>query len=71
MSQIGGGGGSTNLGQNPQISLLFFEGVPKWICTQHRNFRYSLLVEVLNGVTFGIFYATMTSYAYILSPPGI
>jgi len=32
---------------------------------------YSLLVEVLNGVTFGIFYATMTSYAYILSPPGL
>ena len=31
---------------------------------------YSLPIEVLNGVTFGIFYATMTSYANILSPPG-
>ena len=24
----GGGGGSMNLGQNPQILLFFFEGVP-------------------------------------------
>ena len=31
---------------------------------------YSLLVEVLNGVTFGIFYTTMTSYAHIISPKG-
>ena len=31
---------------------------------------YSLLVEVLNGITFGIFYAAMTSYAHIISPPG-
>merc|ERR1712117_189291 len=31
---------------------------------------YSLMVEVLNGVTFGIFYATMTSYAHIISPKG-
>ena len=31
---------------------------------------YSLPIEVLNGVTFGIFYATMTSYANILAPPG-
>ena len=31
---------------------------------------YSLLVEVINGVTFGIFYAAMTSYAHIISPTG-
>jgi hypothetical protein len=26
--------------------------------------------EILNGVTFGIFYATMTSYAHIIAPIG-
>ena len=31
---------------------------------------YSLPIEILNGITFGIFYATMTSYAHIISPPG-
>jgi len=31
----------------------------------------SLTIEVMNGVTFGIFYATMTSYAHIISPPGM
>ena len=31
---------------------------------------FSLMVEVLNGITFGIFYATMTSYAHLISPPG-
>lgn len=43
-----------------------------------RFFLYSLLsnpwwvlpIELLNGVTFGIFYATMASYASIVSPPG-
>jgi len=31
---------------------------------------HSLPIEILNGITFGIFYATMTSYAHIISPPG-
>lgn len=31
---------------------------------------YSLPIEILNGITFGIFYSTMTSYAHIISPPG-
>jgi MFS family permease len=43
-----------------------------------RFFFYSILenpwwvlpVELLNGVTFGIFYATMASYASIVAPPG-
>ena len=43
-----------------------------------RFFLYSLLsnpwmalpIELLNGITFGIFYSTMASYASILAPPG-
>jgi len=31
---------------------------------------HSLPIEILNGITFGIFYATMTSYAHIIAPPG-
>ena len=31
---------------------------------------HSLAVESLNGVTFGIFYAAMTSYAHIIAPQG-
>lgn len=29
-----------------------------------------LPIELMNGITFGIFYATMASYANIISPPG-
>jgi MFS family permease len=29
-----------------------------------------LPVELFQGVTFGIFYSTMASYAYVVSPPG-
>jgi len=32
---------------------------------------YSLFPAVLNGVIFGIFYATMASYAHIIAPPGM
>lgn len=43
-----------------------------------RFFFYSLLrdpwfvlpIELLHGITFGIFYATMASYASIVAPPG-
>ncbi|XP_017840545.2 major facilitator superfamily domain-containing protein 6-A isoform X2 [Drosophila busckii] len=31
---------------------------------------YILPIELLNGVTFGLFYATMASYASIVAPPG-
>jgi len=31
---------------------------------------FSLPIEILNGVTFGIFYSTMASYAHIIAPPG-
>ena len=31
---------------------------------------WCLPVELLNGLTFGIFYATMASYASIVAPPG-
>lgn len=29
-----------------------------------------LPVELLQGVTYGIFYSNMASYAYVVSPPG-
>jgi MFS_1 like family len=32
--------------------------------------RYVLPIEFLNGITFGIFYSTMASYAKIISPNG-
>ncbi|KAL1117183.1 hypothetical protein AAG570_004510 [Ranatra chinensis] len=31
---------------------------------------WSLIIECINGFTFGIFYSTMTSYASIVAPPG-
>lgn len=31
---------------------------------------FVLPVELMNGVTFGLFYATMASYASIVAPPG-
>ncbi len=31
---------------------------------------HSLPIEVLNGVTFGIFYSTMVSYASMIAPQG-
>lgn len=31
---------------------------------------YVLPIELLNGITFGVFYATMASYASIVAPPG-
>lgn len=31
---------------------------------------FVLPIELFNGLTFGIFYATMTSYASIVAPPG-
>lgn len=31
---------------------------------------YVLPIELLNGITFGLFYATMTSYASIVAPSG-
>lgn len=43
-----------------------------------RFFLYSILtepwwilpIETLHGITFGMFYATMTTYAKSISPPG-
>ena len=31
----------------------------------------ALPIEILQGITFGVFYATMTSYAYVITPPGL
>lgn len=35
-----------------------------------RNPWWVLPIELLNGVTFGVFYSTMASYASIVAPPG-
>jgi len=35
-----------------------------------QNPWYILPIELMNGVTFGLFYATMASYASIVAPPG-
>ena len=55
---------------NTMTLVLGVFGIRSLLYTLLTNPWYSLLIEVLNGVTFGIFYATMTSYAHILSPPG-
>ncbi|KAG8223484.1 hypothetical protein J437_LFUL004952 [Ladona fulva] len=31
---------------------------------------YALPIELLNGLTFGLAYSTMASYASIVAPPG-
>lgn len=41
--------------------LLYSLLIDPWWC---------LPIELLNGLTFGTFYATMTSYASIVAPPG-
>ncbi|XP_065348789.1 major facilitator superfamily domain-containing protein 6-A isoform X1 [Cloeon dipterum] len=46
------------------LSLRFF--LYYWLV----NPWWVLPIELLNGVTFGIFYATMTSYASKVAPPG-
>ena len=55
---------------NTMTLVLGVFGLRSLLYTFLTNPWYSLQIEVLNGVTFGIFYATMTSYAHLLSPPG-
>ena len=31
---------------------------------------YALPIELLNGITFGVFYSTMASYASLIAPSG-
>lgn len=51
------------------LVLLGF-GVRFFLYSLLKNPWYVLPVELLNGVTFGVFYATMASYASIVAPPG-
>ena len=31
---------------------------------------YALPIELLNGLTLGVYWSTMASYAYLVAPPG-
>lgn len=51
------------------LVLLGF-GVRFFLYSLLSNPWYVLPIELLNGVTFGLFYSTMASYASIVAPPG-
>lgn len=54
------------------MSLILFVISIKFLSyTVIKNPWYIIPVEVLHGITFGLFYATMVSYAGIISPPEI
>ncbi|KAH8378630.1 hypothetical protein KR009_000412 [Drosophila setifemur] len=55
---------------NAMSLVLFGFGVRFILYSMLQNPWYILPIELLNGVTFGIFYATMASYASIVAPPG-
>jgi MFS family permease len=50
--------------------VLFAFGVRFVIYSVLKNPWWCLPVELFQGFTFGIFYATMASYASIVAPPG-
>lgn len=50
--------------------VLFGLGVRFMLYSVLTNPWWILPVELLHGLTFGLFYATMTSYASIIAPPG-
>lgn len=50
--------------------VLFTFGVRFLLYSVLTNPWLVLPIELMNGITFGIFYATMASYANIISPPG-
>ncbi|XP_012155601.1 major facilitator superfamily domain-containing protein 6-like protein A isoform X2 [Ceratitis capitata] len=55
---------------NAMSLVLFAFGVRFILYSQLVNPWFVLPIEMLNGVTFGIFYSTMASYASIVAPPG-
>ncbi|KQS43807.1 major facilitator superfamily domain-containing protein 6-A isoform X1 [Drosophila erecta] len=55
---------------NAMSLVLFGFGVRFILYSMLQNPWYILPVELMNGVTFGLFYATMASYASIVAPPG-
>lgn len=50
--------------------VLFAFGIRFLMYSFLTNPWYILPVELLQGVTYGIFYSNMASYAYVVSPPG-
>ncbi|XP_068142157.1 LOW QUALITY PROTEIN: major facilitator superfamily domain-containing protein 6 [Drosophila tropicalis] len=55
---------------NVMSLVLFAFGVRFILYSMLQNPWYILPIELLNGLTFGLFYATMASYASIVAPPG-
>nr|NP_648493.3 sugar baby, isoform C [Drosophila melanogaster]AAF50028.2 sugar baby, isoform C [Drosophila melanogaster] len=55
---------------NAMSVVLFGFGVRFILYSMLQNPWYILPIELMNGVTFGLFYATMASYASIVAPPG-
>jgi hypothetical protein len=50
--------------------VLFGFSVRFFLYSLLQNPWYALPIELLNGITFGVFYSTMTSYASIIAPLG-
>lgn len=55
---------------NAMSLVLFAFGIRFLLYSMLTDPWWCLPVELLNGLTFGIFYATMASYASIVAPPG-
>ncbi|XP_037933558.1 major facilitator superfamily domain-containing protein 6 isoform X2 [Teleopsis dalmanni] len=55
---------------NAMSLVLFGFGVRFILYSMLEDAWYVLPIELLNGVTFGVFYSTMASYASIVAPPG-
>uniref|UniRef100_A0A1I8PHP6 Major facilitator superfamily associated domain-containing protein n=1 Tax=Stomoxys calcitrans TaxID=35570 RepID=A0A1I8PHP6_STOCA len=55
---------------NAMSVVLFGFGVRFILYSMLQDPWYVLPIELLNGITFGLFYATMASYASIVAPPG-
>ncbi|XP_072930652.1 uncharacterized protein Sugb [Epargyreus clarus] len=59
------------LGHVNMMSLVLFAfGVRFILYSFLTNPWWALPIEMLQGITFGMFYPTMTSYANVVSPPG-
>ncbi|XP_049886210.1 major facilitator superfamily domain-containing protein 6-B isoform X2 [Pectinophora gossypiella] len=59
------------LGHVNMMSLVLFAfGVRFLLYSFLTNAWWVLPIEMLQGITFGMFYPTMTSYANVVSPPG-
>lgn len=55
---------------NTMSLVLFAFGVRFILYSMLRNPWWVLPIETLQGITFGMFYPTMTSHASVVAPPG-